>query len=64
MEPDWFKSSADEVYVADIIPPERLTGIAVAPLVVRDVYGAFEREFNQLALPLYDFSGKVYWPGK
>jgi hypothetical protein len=64
MEPDWPVLAQDEVYVAGIIPPERLTGIAVAPFVVRDVYGEFQREFTKLALPLYDFSGKVYWPVK
>jgi hypothetical protein len=60
--PDWDMLCRDEVYADSIISPQQLIGIAVDPEVVQAVYEELATEFHRLALPLYDFSGSVYWP--
>lgn len=58
----WPLLCIDEVYVPRIIEPKELIGIAVAPNTLKDVYNQFHQDFKRLSLPLYDFSGKVFWP--
>jgi hypothetical protein len=61
LQPNWVVLCRDEVYVDRVISPQQLIGIAVAPQVAKAVCEELEPEFRRLALPLYDFSGRVQW---
>jgi hypothetical protein len=58
----WPLLCSDEVYVPRIIKPRELIGVAVAPNALKSVYGQFYRDLKRLGLPLYDFTGKAFWP--
>lgn len=64
MGESWLVLCQDEVYVRDRIAVDRLLGIAVCPEDGEAVLGEFVDEFRRLALPLYDYDGKLLWPPK
>ncbi len=59
---NWCILCQDEVYVRDRVPVERLIGIAVHPADAESVLTEFIDDFRRLALPLYEYDGKVLWP--
>lgn len=60
--PEWVVLCQDEVYVPDLIPPEKLIGMAIHPSDADSVMSEFLGDFRRLELPLYDYDGNVLWP--
>lgn len=59
---NWQVNSPGELYVPRIIRPNEFIGLAVSENEIDKIFKEFGKNFNQLGLPLYDFSGKVFWP--
>lgn len=62
MGANWEKWSHDEVYVPRIIRPEEFIGFAADERELEKIFKEFGKYFKRLGLPLYDFSGRVFWP--
>lgn len=58
----WAVLCPDEVYVQDRVPSESLTGIVVDPADAHAVLDEFQDDFRRLAIPLYNYEGRVLWP--
>ncbi len=62
MGPKWEILSDDEVYVPRIIKSDEFIGLATDKREIEKVLEEFGKDLRQLGLPLYDFSGRVFWP--
>lgn len=58
----WPELCQDEVYVQGSVPADCFLAVAVHPADVDSVVAAVQSELERLALPLYDYEGRVLWP--
>lgn len=58
----WPELCQDEVYVRGHVPADRFLGVAIHPADVDSVLAAVQSELERLALPLYDYDGRMLWP--
>ncbi|HQU42272.1 MAG: hypothetical protein B7Z73_01330 [Planctomycetia bacterium 21-64-5] len=58
----WPELCQDEVYVQGHVPPDGFLGVAIHPADADSVLSHLLGEFERLALPLYDYAGRIFWP--
>jgi hypothetical protein len=58
----WPELCQDEVYVRGYVPADCFLGVAIHPVEVDSVLAAVQSELERLALPLYDYDGRMLWP--
>ena len=60
----WPELCQDEVYVRGCVGRESFLGVAIHPADADTVLADLLKEFESLAIPIYDCTGNVIWPSE